>query len=223
MKILALETSTEYCSVALWRDGDVDARERLAGQRHSELLLDMVDELLQQHGMRPRDLDGIAFGAGPGSFTGLRIACGVTQGLAFGADLPVVGVSALLALAERARAERAICCLDARMGQIYHAAYEKNGARWETVHAPGLCAPEEAPLPLRHSWTGCGSGFTTYREALTKRYGERLSAIMPRVYPHAEAIVRLAVHEFAAGRAVSAEQAVPVYIRDKVALTSDER
>src|SRR4029450_13797693 len=271
MKILALETSTEYCSVALWRHGDVDARERLAGQRHSELLLDMVDELLQRHGIRPRDLDGIAFGAGPGSFTGLRIACGVTQGLAFGADLPVVGVSALLALAERARAERAICCLDARMGQIYHAAYENNGARWETVHAPGLCAPEEAPPPLRHSWTGCGSGFTTYpeaptkrlrsenngarwetvhapglcapeeappplrhswtgcgsgfttyREALTKRYGERLSAIMPRVYAHAEAIVGLAVHGFGEGRAVAAEQAVPVYIRDKVALTSDE-
>src|SRR5687767_9354636 len=110
VKILALDTSTDYCSVALWRDGEIDAREVLGGGGHSELLLDMVDALLRQHGMRPHDLDGIAFGAGPGSFTGLRIACGVTQGLAFGAELPVVGVSTLLAVAEGARAERAVCC-----------------------------------------------------------------------------------------------------------------
>ena len=175
-----------------------------------ELLLGMVDAVLRGHGLTPRDLAGIAFGAGPGSFTGLSIACGVTQGIAFGADLPVVGVSTLLALAEAAQAERAVCCLDARMGQVYHAAYVRSGARWDTVHAPGLYAPEAAPPLPGNSWTGCGSGFRPYREGLAKRYAERLSAIMPDVYPHAKDIARLAVPEFEEGGARSAEQAVPV-------------
>jgi len=223
MKILALEASTQYCSAALWRDGAVDARETLAGQRHSELLLPMVDELLKRNGLKLKDLDGIAFGQGPGSFTGLRIACGVTQGLAFGAGLPVVGVSTLLALAEAARAERAVCCLDARMGEIYHAAYAKSGAGWETVQAPGLCAPGDAPLPPAGSWTGCGSGFAAHGPALKQRYAGRVSAIMPDVFPHARDIARLSVGEFEAGRGGSAEQAVPVYIRDKVALKTHER
>ena len=223
MKILALDTSTDYCSVALWRDGDTDAREALAGQRHSELLLDMVDGLLRRHGLRAPDLDGIAFGAGPGSFTGLRIACGVTQGLALGAELPVVGVSTLMALAEAARAERAVCCLDARMGQIYHAAYTRGGGRWSIVHAPALCGPDAAPPLPGAAWTGCGSGFAAHREALARRYAQQLSAIIPDVYPHARHIAQLAVPEFEQGRAVAAAAAAPVYIRDKVALRSDER
>jgi tRNA threonylcarbamoyladenosine biosynthesis protein TsaB len=224
VKILALDTSTEYCSVALARDGDIDAREVLAGQRHSELVLGMVDALLSDHGLSLTGLDGIAFGAGPGSFTGLRIACGVTQGLAFGADLPVVGVSTLAALAEATGTGRAVCCLDARMGQIYHAAYERAGAVWRTVHAPSLCAPGDAPpLPGAASWVGAGSGFLAHREPLETRYAGRLSAIMTGVYPHAREVARLAVPEFEHGRAVVAEAAAPVYIRDKVALRSDER
>jgi tRNA threonylcarbamoyladenosine biosynthesis protein TsaB len=223
MRILALDTSTEYCSVALWHDGEIDAREALAGQRHSELLLGMVDELLRRHNLRVRELDGIAFGAGPGSFTGLRIACGVTQGIAFAVGLPVVGVSTLLAMAQAAGADRAICCLDARMEQVYHAAYARNANRWSTVHGPGLYAPADAPLLQDGSWTGCGSGFKAHREALARRYAGRLSAIMPDVYPHARDIARLAVVEFEQGRAESAEQAAPVYIRDKVAMRSDER
>jgi tRNA threonylcarbamoyladenosine biosynthesis protein TsaB len=223
MKILALDTSTEYCSVALWRDGTVDARDAHAGQRHSELLLPMVDELLKRHGMAVRNLDGIAFGEGPGSFTGLRIGCGVTQGLAFGAGLPVVGVSTLLALAEAARCERAVCCLDARMGEIYHAAYAQSDASWEAVHAPSLCAPADAPPLPAGSWTGCGSGFGVHEAALKRRYDGRLSAIMPGLFPHAEAIARLAAREFEAGRAVAAERAVPVYLRDRVALKTAER
>ncbi|MGH8702780.1 MAG: tRNA (adenosine(37)-N6)-threonylcarbamoyltransferase complex dimerization subunit type 1 TsaB [Burkholderiales bacterium] len=223
MKILALETSTEYCSVALWRDGDVDAREARAGQRHSELLLPMVEALLERHGLGLKGLDGIAFGEGPGSFTGLRIGCGVTQGLAFGASLPVVGVSTLLALAEAARSGRAVCCLDARMGEIYHAAYARSDAGWEAVHAPSLCAPAQAPLLPAGAWTGCGSGFATHDAALRERYTGRLSAIMPEVFPHARDIARLAAREFEAGRTVSAEQAVPVYLRDRVALKTAER
>jgi tRNA threonylcarbamoyladenosine biosynthesis protein TsaB len=224
VKILALDTSTEYCSVALWQDGEIDARETLAGQRHSGLVLGMVDAVLRHHALALGSLDGIAFGAGPGSFTGLRIACGITQGLAFGASLPVVGVSTLLALAEAAGAARAVCCLDARMGQVYHAAYEREGATWRTVHPPGLAAPGEVPiLPGAARWTGSGSGFGVYREALEKRYAGRLSAIIAGVYPHAREVARLAVSEFRQGRALAAEAAAPVYIRDKVALKSAER
>jgi tRNA threonylcarbamoyladenosine biosynthesis protein TsaB len=223
VKILALDTSTDYCSVALWRDGALDALETLAGQRHSELLLPMVNELLGRHGLKIKDLDGIAFGQGPGSFTGLRIGCGVTQGLALGAGLPVVGVGTLLAMAEAAQNGRAVCCLDARMGEIYHAAYAKSSTGWEPVHAPSLCAPAEAPPLPAGSWTGCGSGFAAHESALRRRYQGRLSAVMPEVYPNAREIARLAVREFEAGRALPAEHAVPVYIRDKVALRSDER
>jgi len=223
MKILALDASTEYCSVALWREGNVDASEVRAGQRHSELLLGMVDGLLGRHGLRARDLDGIAFGAGPGSFTGLRIACGVTQGIAFGAGLRVVGISTLLALAEAGRTDRAVCCLDARMGEVYHAAFARDGNSWSAVHPPGLYAPDSVPVLPEGAWTGCGSGFGAYRDVLARRYAGRLSAIMPDVYPHAADIARLAVPEFEAGRAVLAEAAAPVYIRDRVALRSDER
>ncbi len=148
MKILALDASTEYCSVALWRDGDVDVRETHAGQRHSELLLGMVDELLVRHELRVGELDGIAFGEGPGSFTGLRIACGVTQGLAFAAGIPVIGVGTLLAMAEAVQAEHVVCCLDALMHEIYHAAYEKSGGGWQTVCEPGLWAPADSPSSI---------------------------------------------------------------------------
>lgn len=223
MKLLALDTSTEYCSVAIWRDGAVEARDAHAGQRHSELLLPMVDALLGEHGLELRDLDAIAYGQGPGSFTGLRIGCGVTQGLAFGAGLPVVGVSTLMAMAEAAQAERAVCCLDARMGQVYHAAYARSGADWRAVHAPSLCTPVEAPPLPAGAWTGCGSGFKAHGPALGARYEARLTDIRPEIFPHAREIARLAARELEAGKGVPAEHAVPVYIRDKVALKTDER
>ena len=138
MNILALETSTEICSAALWLDGKVDAREVVAGQRNSELLLPMVDALLAANQLAMRDLDGVAFGSGPGAFTGVRIACGVAQGIAFGIDVPVAAIGTLMALAEAAGAPRAVCCLDARMGEVYHAAYQRRGDAWFEVHAPGL-------------------------------------------------------------------------------------
>ena len=223
LKILAFDTSTEYCSVALWRGGEVDARETPAGQRHSQLLLPMIDELLERHELTVAGLDGIAYGQGPGSFTGLRIACGMAQGLAFGAGLAVVGVGTLAAMAEAARGGQVVCCLDARMGEIYHAAYARTGAGWEPVHAPSLCAPGDAPSLPAGSWTGCGSGFAAHGAVLQRRYAGRLSAIMPDVFPHARDIVRLAAREFEAGRAVAPEQAAPLYLRDKVALKSNER
>ena len=195
----------------------------MAGQTHSQLLLPMVDQLLQRHGLALQDLDGIAFGCGPGSFTGLRIACGVTQGLAFGRGLQVVGISTLLALAEAVQSERVVCCLDARMGEIYHAAYSRSGAGWRAVHEATLCVPEAAPILPSGTWTGCGGGFTSYGAALNKRYAGRLSEIRADVYPHAREIAVLGARELERGNGVPAEQAVPVYIRDKVALRTDER
>jgi tRNA threonylcarbamoyladenosine biosynthesis protein TsaB len=221
LKILAVETSTEYCSAALWRDGALDEAGERAGQRHSELLLPMLHGLLERHGLKVSDLDGLAFGEGPGSFTGLRIACGVVQGLAFGAGLKVAGVGTLLAMAAAAGADRVVCCLDARMREIYHAAYAKSASGWEAVHRPGLCAPDEAPALPGGSWTGCGSGFAAYPQALGRRY-PALSAIMPEVIPRAGHVARLAAQDFAA-RAVPPERAVPVYLRDKVALKTAEQ
>lgn len=223
LRILALETSTEYCSVALWDDGELHALEEHAGQNHSRRLLPMVDELLARHGIGIGRLDGIAFGRGPGSFTGLRIAAGVTQGLAFGAGLPVVGVSTLLALAAATRAGDAVCCIDARMGEIYHAAYARSGDGWRSVCEPSLCPPAQAPALPEGDWTGCGSGFAAHGETLRRLYGGRLSAVMPDAFPHAREIAGLAVAEFEAGRAVAPEQALPLYIRDKVALKTAER
>jgi tRNA threonylcarbamoyladenosine biosynthesis protein TsaB len=223
MKILALDTSTEHCSAALLLDGAVDSREAAAGQTHSQLLLPMVDELLRKHALALKDLDGIAFGRGPGTFTGLRIACGVTQGLAFGSGLPVVGVSTLLALAEAARSERAVCCLDARMGEIYHAAYARSGAGWRVVQEAALCAPGVAPMLPAGTWVGCGGGFSAYGAALSTRYAGLLSEIRADLYPHAREIAVLGARELEHGKGVPAEQALPLYIRDKVALRTDER
>lgn len=223
MDILAVETSTELCSVALWLDGEIDAREAVAGQRHSELLLPMIDALLTQHGLAVRDLNGIAFGAGPGSFTGLRIACGVAQGIAFGANLPVVGVGTLLALAAASRAERVVSCLDARMGEVYHAAYEKRGSAWHAVCEPSLCKPDATPDLPAGAWTGCGSGFAAFRAALEQRYAGTLERVIDNLAPHAKEIAALAAAEFERGNAVSAERAAPLYVRNKVALPINER
>ncbi len=145
MRVLALDTSTEYCSVALWQDGAVMERCELAGQRHSEILIGMLDALLKDAGIKISQVDGIAFGKGPGSFTGVRIACGAAQGLALGANVPVAGVCTLEALAEASGKSRVIAALDARMGEIYHAAYQKQNDVWATVSEPCLCKPEDAP------------------------------------------------------------------------------
>lgn len=223
MNILALETSTEYCSVALWQDGVVSERCELVGQKHSEVLMTMLDGLLQDSGFRIRDIDGIAFGKGPGSFTGVRIACGVAQGLALGADLKVVGVCTLEALAEASGKEKVITALDARMGELYLAAYGKRNKEWVAVIEPCLCKAEEAPVVTGEDWYGAGSGFEVSGEALQTRYGKRLSGVDAKAVPQAIAIARLAAIEFAKGNAVDAALALPLYLRDKVALKTSER
>lgn len=223
MKILALDTSTELCSVALWLDGELLAREEKAGQRHSELVLPMVHDVLSEAGLGIKALDGIAYGEGPGSFTGLRIGCGVAQGLALGGDLPVVGVCTLLALAEASGAERVLACLDARMGEVYHAVYQKTGEGWHTLSEPGLNRPEEGPQLIGGDWTGCGNGFQAYGEALGVRYAGQVEELMADLLPHATQIAILGATQFARGLGKDAAEAAPLYIRNKVALKTSER
>ncbi|WP_090829247.1 tRNA (adenosine(37)-N6)-threonylcarbamoyltransferase complex dimerization subunit type 1 TsaB [Nitrosovibrio tenuis] len=223
MKILALDTSTEYCSVALFLNGEVISHEILAGQRHSELILPMVRQALGEAGLTLTQLDGIAFGVGPGSFTGLRIACGIAQGLAFGADLPVVGICTLEALAQEGGGGRIIAALDARMSQIYHAAYEKEAHGWQLIAEPALCSPEDAPLVPNGNWTGCGSGFDKYDQALRARYGGSVKRTISGLRPHARSIAQLAAPRFAMGGGIDPADAMPCYIRNKVALKEKER
>ncbi|MBI2312209.1 MAG: tRNA (adenosine(37)-N6)-threonylcarbamoyltransferase complex dimerization subunit type 1 TsaB [Betaproteobacteria bacterium] len=223
MKILAFDTSTEHCSLALFMDGTVSARDAVAGRRHSEMLLPMVQGLLAEAGVTLKQLDGIAFGAGPGSFTGLRIACGVAQGLAFGAGLKVIGICTLEALAEATHSERVIACLDARMGEIYHGAYEKRDGGWVAVREPSLCLPRDAPQVPGDGWTGCGSGFDLHGDALRARYDGRLARVDRGMIPHAREMVRLATRRFARGEGIEPDHAAPLYVRNKVALKEAER
>src|SRR4051812_14186843 len=130
MFFAAIETSTEWCSVALWLDGEIRGVERRAPNRHSELALPMLDALLKESKIELKELQAVAFGAGPGSFTGLRIACGLAQGLAFARNLPVLGVSTLEAIAEESVAPRVVACIDARMREVYYAALEKQEQGW---------------------------------------------------------------------------------------------
>ncbi|MFN3545376.1 MAG: tRNA (adenosine(37)-N6)-threonylcarbamoyltransferase complex dimerization subunit type 1 TsaB [Thiobacillus sp.] len=223
MKLLVLDTSTEYCSAALSLDGRVLAFRVLAEQRHSTLLLPMIEELLRDGGVTLRQLDGIAYGAGPGSFTGLRIACAVTQGLAFGADLPVVGVSTLEAIAEQAGANRVLTVLDARMAEIYWAAYERDGIRWRAVSTPQLALPESVTVPPGEGWVGAGNGFAVLGEVLRPRLAAQLVHIDETLMPDAAAMAPLAAAAFERGEGMDAALAAPIYLRDKVALTVDER
>ncbi|MFN0313524.1 MAG: tRNA (adenosine(37)-N6)-threonylcarbamoyltransferase complex dimerization subunit type 1 TsaB [Burkholderiales bacterium] len=223
LKLLAIETSTQWCSAALLLANDVRIREADAGQRHSELLLPMVDSLLKEAGLGVRELDGIAFGSGPGSFTGLRIACGVAQGMALGADLRLVPVCSLLALAEASGQERVLSCLDARMGELYVAAYRRQGGTWSEVIAPILCKPMAVPALEGGEWFGAGSGFGVHGEALRAGYGSQLVGADAQLIPHAREVARLSVRAFAAGQGLSPEHAAPLYVRDKVALKTTER
>lgn len=224
MKILALETSTEFCSAALYLDGKISNKEILAERRHSEILLPMVHELLEESALALQQLDGIAFGAGPGSFTGLRIACGVAQGLAYATNLPVIGISTLEAVAQQIEEQKIIVALDARMGEIYHAAYQKlTNYDWKVISPPALCLPQHAPSVPGNGWVGCGSGFDVYREELSALYRENIHQIHFKLHPHAGEIAQLALPKFTDGSNTDPANVTPVYIRNKVALKENER
>jgi len=216
MKFAAFETSTEWCSVAVWIDREIAGVEERAGHAHSERVLPMLDRLLAAAGISIGQLDAVAFGAGPGSFTGLRIACGVAQGLAFARGLPVIGVSTLEAMAEESGATRVVACLDARMREVYYSAIAKVGPRWREVIPAQCVAPAAVQVPPGEGWVGCGNGFAAYGPL-------GLKSVVPDVHPSAIAVARLAAPRFDAGEGVDAGLAVPVYVRDKVAFTIEER
>jgi tRNA threonylcarbamoyladenosine biosynthesis protein TsaB len=232
MNLLGLDTSTEFLSLAL-QLGDKLGCEKIvthyqqAGNASSELILPQIQALLDSANIKLTDLDGIAFGAGPGAFTGVRIACGVAQGLGFGANIPVVGVNTLLAVAQASGEDKVIVCLDARMGEIYHAAFVKENNEWVELSETKVCKPEvckpEASLVLVGSWVGAGSGWAVYAEILSNIYAENLMNVLASVTPTAEAILQLAKPTFAAGLAKPASEAMPIYIRNRVALTTIER
>jgi tRNA threonylcarbamoyladenosine biosynthesis protein TsaB len=223
VNLLALDTSTEYLSLALMKGDEMFTFDLNAGQTHSQIILPQLQALLDAADIQLKDLQGIAFGAGPGSFTGVRIAAGVAQGLGFGANLPVVSICTLLALAEASGAETVIACLDARMGEVYHAAYERVAGEWQVVIEPGLYKPEAVPVIEGPGWTGAGSGWQAYAEQLGAVYAAQLQAVQPQLLPTASAILRLAQPIFSKGEAKPASEAVPIYIRNRVALKTAER
>ncbi|MBI3569977.1 MAG: tRNA (adenosine(37)-N6)-threonylcarbamoyltransferase complex dimerization subunit type 1 TsaB [Gammaproteobacteria bacterium] len=218
MKILALETSTEACSAAIWTDGAVVERFE-SGSQHSERILAMVDGLLAETGYSLTQFDAIAFGRGPGSFTGLRIGAGVAQGLAFGADIPVTPISSLAALAQGADAPKVLAAFDARMNQIYLGAYARSDQGIvELVGVESVVAPPDVPLPEGNDWVGAGNGWDQYHAALLARMGKHVMTWHAGVCPRARNIGRLGAVACQAGKTLPAEQALPVYVRDDVAV-----
>ncbi len=223
MKILAFDTATSQCTSALWIDGHVREISVHAGQTHSSLVLPHCRQLLDEAGLRLQALDGIAFGCGPGSFTGVRIACAVAQGLALGADLPLVGIETLLALTRSADGDRVLTCLDARMGEVYCAAWMRGAdGGWQTLGPTVVCAPGEVPVPDGAGWRGCGSGFSVYADALEARFEGCVEVVDGERLPSASRIAELAQHELGRG-GVAPELALPLYVRDRVALKISER
>lgn len=221
--ILAVETSTELASVALLLPDSLLVRDTASVQTHSQNLLPMVQSLLAEAGIRLSDCDAIAFGAGPGSFTGVRTACGVVQGLAFGAGLPVAPVGTLDAMAEACRektgADDVLCLLDARMGEVYWAQFRHGADGWQTVVAPRLSSP--ADVVPSGPVLACGNGLAAYADAFSGR--DFVAGGDAAIMPHAAQIAALARLAVTRGDTLDASAAQPVYLRNKVALTTAER
>lgn len=219
MKLLALETATDCCSVALLVGDEVIEDHRLAPRQHASLILPMIDGVLAAAGVARQALDAIAFGRGPGAFTGLRIAAGVAQGLALGLDRPVVPVSTLAALAQASGAARVLAAFDARLGEVYYGYYTRGAdGLVDADMDDALAPPEHVALPADPGWrgTGVGAGWAAHGEALRARLGAHIKAVDARAEPRAGALVRLAARAFERGQAVPPELALPVYLRDRV-------
>jgi len=227
MNLLALDTSTEYLSLALKLGDKIFTHYQAAGSASSQLVLPQIQILLDSANIKLGDLDGIAFGAGPGAFTGVRIASGVAQGLGYGANLPIVGINTLTAVAEESGQDKVVVCLDARMGEIYHAALIKQNGVWLEISETKVCKPQVSPVLESNDWVGAGGGWAAYKEVLMQIYSNHLSQsvnnVLPDITPTAEAILRLAQPVFEAGQAKPAMHAMPIYIRNRVALTTLER
>lgn len=223
MKILALETSTEYGSVALLEGERLIERPVAGRPGHSETILPEVRTLLKEAAVALAEVDAIAFGAGPGAFTGLRLACGVAQGLALGAGKPVVPVCTLEALADQCDHASIFVAADARMSEVYFAAYRRVDGVLVEQAAPACAVPAAVALPAAGDWFGFGSAFGAYGDALIATLGGRLVGFDASPIPKASSVARLAAARFAHGLAIDAALAAPLYVRDKVAMTTAER
>jgi tRNA threonylcarbamoyladenosine biosynthesis protein TsaB len=223
MNLLALDTSTEHLSLALLWRGEVISREWHAQQKHAEMTLPEIQRLLADVGATLGDIDGIALSVGPGSFTGLRIGCGIAQGLAFGLGVPTVAVNTLTAMAADQSATRVLSVLDARMSEFYLAAFERTKEGWVTVVESTVCGAAVLPALPGTGWVGVGSGFAVAGDALAQHYAAQLASTDASAFPHARGVLALAKTEFEAGRSLPADKLELVYIRDKVALKTSER
>jgi tRNA threonylcarbamoyladenosine biosynthesis protein TsaB len=219
--ILAIETSTAACSAALCLDGEVLERYVLAPRQHAALILPMIESVLVEADIVVQQLDAIAFGRGPGAFTGVRIAASIVQGIAFAAELPVLPVSTLAALALGALRETgemlALAALDARKDEVYWGCYRQTGEVLLLQDSEIVCSPGNVPQPGSGRWVGAGSGWLAHGETLLKCCGDDVVRVLPDLEPRAGDIARLGLYDFMQGRAVAADAAVPVYLRDNVA------
>ncbi len=224
MKLLAFETATEACSVAVWCDGEVRERFGVVPRRHAELALPWAEELLAEAGITRAQLDGIAVGRGPGAFTGVRLAVALAQGIALALDRPVVPVSTLAALAMRAPAGRVLAAIDARMGEVYAAPFMRGDGGVEALAAERVLPPGAVELPEGgEEWHGVGTGFAAAGGALPRALGGRLAGFDDQALPHAADVARLGVQAWALGGAVAPERVEPAYLRDNVALTLEQQ
>ena len=232
MNILALDTSSDACSAALLSDGVCHTEFTVEARAHTRLILPMVERVLAHGGIELKAVDALAFGRGPGAFTGVRIATGVVQGLALAADKPVVPVSTLAAIAQQAylqeQAGHVLVAVDARMGEVYWGRYELADGIMQLQGEELVIAPEDAPLPesggqFQNHWLGAGSGWREHADTLKPRFAGCVSRINAEYLPAAEYIAHLAAAAWQRGEAVDAELAQPVYLRNKVAETTRER
>lgn len=227
MNLLAFETSTRRLSVALWHYGERRERDADLPNGGSDVILPWVHQLLAEGELALSQIDGIAYGAGPGGFTGLRLACGIAQGLAFGLDRPVVGVGSLEVLARAAHeatgAKKVFTCLDARMNEVYSAAWLLRDSLPFQVLPPSVSPPAEVQVPNGDDWLACGDGLSAYGEPLANALGGAVAHVRADIFPTAGALAALAARRFARNDGVDAAQAAPLYVRDKVALTTAER
>lgn len=224
MKLLAIETATEACSVALWVDGEVHERFEVAPRQHSALVLPWAETLLAEAGLARSQLDAVACGRGPGAFTGVRLAVALTQGIALALDLPVIGVSTLAVLAEQAPDDgvAVLAAIDARMGEVYAATFTRDNGRLVAPEGERVLPPEALELPL-HRVHGVGTGFAALEGRLRQRLSGLLDSCDGGALPRAAAVARLAAQGFARGEGIDAALLQPAYLRDRVALTIQER
>lgn len=227
MKILAIEMATEACSAALLIDGSLVQRYQVAPREHGNLILQMVDELLKEAGVSLQQLDALAFGQGPGSFTGVRMATGVIQGLAFAADVPVVGVSTLMALAQQVEntgdVQTIYAAMDARMGEVYWCEYQSKDGVVKPTGDECVILPHQVSAIGRVNTVAIGHGWRTYSHELEKSLGAVPKLLIPDALPRAKEVALLAVNKVEKGETVSAENALPVYLRDNVAKKKEQQ